>query len=261
MGAQETEGPRDLAQLVDREAPRLLAFVRRSCGDGSDAEDVVQETFANAIRGWGQLRDPSGARAWLYAIARRTCQRMHRRRSGEPRFFESLDELLPDPGATLPALVDGADPEGERQRSEAREIVERSLAELPDRFRQPLVLSDVAELTIAEIARILGIREATVKTRIHRARLKLRQRVAAGFAQRAVAPLDHARRICLDLVRAKLEAMDRHAPFPYSEEALCERCRTLLETLDLAGAACAALGREPLDPELRRRLAEAVRGS
>ncbi|HSM13549.1 MAG TPA: sigma-70 family RNA polymerase sigma factor, partial [Thermoanaerobaculia bacterium] len=219
-------------RLVDAEGPRLLAFARRSCGDGSDAEDIVQETFTQAFRAWNQLEDPGAARAWLYAIARRVCQRMRRRRAGEPARLESLDALMPRPSPTVPDLEAAHDPHRALLRAEARELVERGLAELPEAFRLPLVLADIAELTLAEVASVLGLKEATVKTRLHRARLKLRSVLAEGLPQRSAAPPPHGRSVCLDLLRAKLEAIDRRAPLPYSDRALCERCRTLLGTLD-----------------------------
>ncbi len=245
--------------LVDAEGPRLLAFARRYCGDGSEAEDLVQETFVQAYRAWDQLADPSNARAWLYSIARRACQRMHRKRAGEPERMETLEELMPRPSPTVPDLDDGGDPLAARLRSEARELVERGLAELPEAFRVPLVLADIAELTVAEIASVLGLKEATVKTRLHRARLKLRAVLADGLPQREAPPPPHDRSVCLDLLRAKLEAMDRRAPFPYSNEALCERCRTLLGTIDLAGEACASLAGPELPEPLRSRVLAAAR--
>ncbi|MCB9378613.1 MAG: sigma-70 family RNA polymerase sigma factor [Holophagales bacterium] len=253
---------RDVAipRLVDQEGARLLAFARRYCGDGSEAEDLVQETFVQAFRAWDQLQDPSAARSWLYAIARRACQRMHRRRSGEPKDLETLEELMPRPASTVPDLAGDGGPHAARLRSEARELVERALAELPEAFRLPLVLSDIAELTVAEIAQVLGLKEATVKTRLHRARLKLRAVLATGLPQREAAPPPHDRSVCLDLLRAKLEAMDRRAPFPYSSQALCERCRTLLGTLDLAGEACASLSGPELPPALRARVRAATAG-
>ena len=95
---------RAFTRLVDAEGAKLLAFGRRFCGDGSDAEDLVQETFTQAFRSFDQLTDPARARAWLYTIARHACQRMHRKRAGEPARLESLDELLPRPSATLPEV-------------------------------------------------------------------------------------------------------------------------------------------------------------
>lgn len=248
-----------ITRLVDREGARLLAFARRYCGDGSEAEDLVQETFAQAFRAWDQLDDPAAARAWLYSIARRACQRMHRKRAGEPERLETLEELMPQPAPTVPDLASSGDPHAARLRGEARELVERGLAELPEAFRVPLVLADIAELSVAEIASVLGLKEATVKTRLHRARLKLRAVLAAGLPQREVPPPTHDRSVCLDLLRAKLEAMDRRAPFPYSSEALCERCKTLLGTIDLAGEACASLASAEMPAALRRRVLAAAR--
>lgn len=247
-------------ELMSSEGPRLYGLARSLCRNDADAEDLVQETFLHALRAWDQLAQPENPRPWLYAIARRACQRMRRRRSGEPARLETLDELLPRPTATVPVLeqIDD-DPHADRLRSEAREIVERGLAALPDPFRLPLVLADIAELGSADIARALGLREATVKTRIHRARLRLRRQLAAHLPQRSLPPETHARRVCLDLLWAKLEALDRRAPFPYSEEALCERCRALLDTLDLASDSCRALGRSDLPARLRERLLAAVR--
>ena len=154
MPASDRARDRALESLLEREGPRLLAFARRSCGDGSDAEDIVQETFVRAVRSWHQLEDPGQARAWLYAIARRVCQRLHRRRAGEPKRLEPLSELLPRPEATVPHLAAAApdDPHRDRLRAEARELVERAVAALPDRFRQALVLADVAGLTVAQNA-------------------------------------------------------------------------------------------------------------
>jgi RNA polymerase sigma-70 factor (ECF subfamily) len=184
---------------------------------------------------------------------------MHRKRAGEPQRLESLDELLPRPTPTVPDLDPAADPHRERLRAEARELVERGLVRLPPAFRVPLVLADIAELSIPEIAAVLGIKEATVKTRLHRARLKLRAVLAFGLPQRPAPPASHSREVCLDLIGARLEAFDRGVEFPYSAEALCERCRAVLGTLELASESCAALARESLSPAVRARLRTGLR--
>ncbi len=252
---------REIERLLDEEGPKLLAFAGRFCGSESEAEDLLQETFSRAFRSWDQLDDKSKARPWLYSIARHACQRMHRKRAGEPMRLESLDELLPRPTPTVPDLDRGTDPHRARLRSEARELVERGLGQLPPEFRIPLVLADVAELTIAEIAAVLGIKEATIKTRLHRARLKLRGVLAAGLRQRAAPAATHSREVCLDLISARLEAFDRRVDFPYSHEALCERCRGVLGTLDLASESCAALAPEHLSPALLGRLRSNLRSA
>jgi len=251
---QNERREREIEQLLDAEGPKLLAFAGRFCGSADEAEDLLQETFSKAWKSWYQLDDKTNARPWLYSIARHACQRMHRKRAGEPMHLESLDELLPRPTPTVPDLHPAADPHRARLRSEARELVERGLAGLPPEFRVPLVLAEVAELTLAEIAAVLGIKEATVKTRLHRARLKLRAVLAAGLPQRPAPAATHSRNLCLDLIGARLEAFDRGVDFPYSPEALCERCWTVLGTLDLASESCAALVPERLSPVLSARL-------
>jgi RNA polymerase sigma-70 factor (ECF subfamily) len=247
-----------VARALDEEGPRIHGLARRICADPSEAEDLVQETFLNAYRSWDQLADPANPRPWLYAIARRACQRMHRRHAGEPAHLEPLDELLPRPSKTVADLGAAEGPHRDRLRAEAREIVERAIAGLPQSFRMPLVLADLAELSIPEIAVVLGVKEATVKTRIHRARLKLREALARGLPQRPAPAAEHARRVCLDLLRAKLEALDRRAPFPYSDAALCARCRAILSTLDLAAGACGALDERALPAALRARILAAT---
>lgn len=248
--------------LYENEAPRVHALARRICS-GRDADDLVQDTFLNAFRAIDQLEDPANPRPWLFAIAHRACQRMRRRRAGEPRHLDSFDDLLPRPEATLPDLpAPQSDPHNDRLRAEARELVEQGIAELPEAFRIPLLLADIAELKVSEIAAILGIQEATAKTRIHRARLKLRTILANGLPQRpvsAAAHAGHSRETCLDLLRARLAAFDQGVAFPYSSTALCERCQAVFATLDFAASVCGALDRETLPPELRDRLAAATR--
>lgn len=245
--------------LFESEGPRVHALARRICG-ASDADDLVQETFLNAFRAIHQLEVPANSRPWLYAIARRACLRMHRRRAGEPSRLESFDELLPQPEPTLPDLAAlDAQPHRDRLRAEARELVERGIAGLPEAFRMPLLLADIAELKLSEIAAVLGLQEATVKTRVHRARLKLREILARGLPQRPAAPATHARALCLDLLRARLAAFDQGVAFPFSKGAMCERCQSLFATLDLAASVCRVLDRDALPPGLRARILAAAR--
>lgn len=248
--------------LFENEGPRVHALARRICS-GRDADDLVQDTFLNAFRAIDQLEDPENPRPWLFAIAHRACQRMRRLRAGEPKHLDSFDELLPQPTATIPDLAAlDSDPHKDRLRAEAREMVEQGISELPEAFRIPLLLADIAELKVTEIAAILGLQEATVKTRIHRARLRLREILAHGLPQRPVGETGHdapSRETCLDLLRARLAAFDQGVAFPYSSTALCERCQAVFATLDFAASVCGTLDRESLSPELRDRLAAATR--
>lgn len=251
-----------VARLLDEHGGKIYGLGLRVCSGPAEAEDLVQETFLRAFQSWRQFEGRSEPSTWLYTIALRLCRRMHRKRSGEPARLESLEELLPRAEEAVPAPPgDGADPLDEQLRREAREAVQKGLAALPLDFRMPLMLKDIAELSIPQIGEILGIKDATVKTRIHRARLKLRQVLAEGLdvpeeAKDREAPVHPSQQVCLDLLRAKQEALDRGVNLPVSPDELCSRCGALFSTLDLSRDTCLDLGRGELPPEVRSLLLE-----
>ncbi|MBT8208016.1 MAG: hypothetical protein KJO18_07075, partial [Acidimicrobiia bacterium] len=96
-----------------------------------------------------------------------------------------------------------------------------------------------------------------VKTRVHRARLKIRQQLLKTLPTTDARPPDHARQECLALLQAKLEAMDHDAEFPLPLDELCDRCQSTFATLDLSKRACVMLRDESMSDELRRSLADA----
>ncbi|TNF72202.1 MAG: sigma-70 family RNA polymerase sigma factor [Acidobacteria bacterium] len=249
-----------IEELMESEGSRIYALGLRLCRDRSAAEDLAQETFLQAFRKWDQFEGRSEPSTWLYTIAGRICQRWGRRRSGEPRRLESLNELLPSGESVVAVLPAGEEsPLDEQLGSEARSRLDAALAELPVRFRLPLVLKDIAELSTAQVAEVLGIKPATVKTRVHRARLALRKALAESLPKRPAAHPDHSRQVCLDLLESKQEALDRGVDFPVAPDELCTRCRSLFATLDLTYDACRFLGDVELPDELRQKILEQTR--
>jgi RNA polymerase sigma-70 factor (ECF subfamily) len=243
-----------LPRLLDEHGGRLYGLALRFCGTPEDAEDLVQETFLLAFRNWHQFQGDSSPTTWLYTIASRACQRRQRRRSGEPRTLDPLADVAAADEATV-ATVDPS-PLDEQLRREARESVERAISELPHHYRMPLVLKEIVELSVAEVAAILGLKEATVKTRVHRGRLHLRRILARQQERKTTAETHQDQQICLDLLRSKQEALDRGADFPVPQEEICDRCRSLFKTLDLARQSCLDIGRGDLPPSLTARLRE-----
>lgn len=238
------EARRAVGELAAAHGATLYSLGMRLCGSPEAAEEMVQETFLNAYRGWGTFQGDARATTWLYTIAKRVCMRQRRPRVGEPKRLESLEDLLPGQQAEVADLGawSGA-PEDPRRRQfarEAEETVDRALSELPFDFRLALVLVDIAELSIGEAAKVLGVKPATVKTRVHRARLKLRRAVEAGLPRRAV-PRTQPAQVCYSMLQAKQEALDRGVDFPYADAALCDRCRAVFATLDLGREACQTL--------------------
>ena len=231
-----TREPADVAipRLLEEYGDRIYAMGLHMCETPQDAEDMVQETFVRAYRGWEQFEGRSAPSTWLYTIASRVAKRQYRRRAGEPRRMESLFRVLPsgeegvvDLPASAESLLDQV------EREEAEERVQLAVGSLPLRFRLPLVLKDLADFSIAEIAEILELKENTVKTRIYRARMATRKSLVEGLAKRTNLKLDHSKRICLDLLYAKQEAMDRGVPFPLPQDQFCARCHAVFSTLDL----------------------------
>jgi RNA polymerase sigma-70 factor (ECF subfamily) len=246
--------PREVAvpRLLDLHGGRLYALGRQLCGDPHEAQDLVQEIFVQAWRKWDQFDARSDPIYWLFTIARRACQRMHRKRAGEPARMESLDELLPFGEPKMAVVPAGA--ADEEVRRERQETVGAAIAALPNEFRMALILKDIVGFRIEEVAGILGIKAATVKTRVHRARLRLRKALESGLPRSELPPVAYSRQICLDLLQAKQHSLDRGVEMPNANEIICHRCAALFATLDLTRNVCSTLGTGELPAAVRAEL-------
>ncbi|MHC4952868.1 MAG: RNA polymerase sigma factor [Planctomycetota bacterium] len=249
----EAKKPREVAipELVRRHGGQLYGLGLRLCGGPEEAEDLVQETFLNAYKGWDRFEGRSEPSTWLFTIASRVCQRLHRKRAGEPDRMASVDEMLPFDGAELGVVEDGT---ALLIKKEAIEQVEHAITTLPMDFRMPLVLKDIVGLPIADVAAILGLKGATVKTRVHRARLKLRQAIEETLPKKELPPAAYPQQVCMDLLRAKQEAIDRGAEMP--SDVVCKRCQAVFATLDLTHEYCEEIGRGKLPEKLMEELLE-----
>ncbi len=248
-----------LERLADSHGPRLLALGRRFCGGREEAEDLVQEVLLSAYRAWPDFDGRSSVATWLYTIAARACMRMQRRRSGQPEREESLDEILPF-GETRMALLpsEGDSPVDEVLGREARERVEAAIAALPEEQRLPIVLHTLVGFSLRQVGEILGVKEATVKTRIHRGRLVLRRALLEALPTTEAVEPNFSRQVCLDLLAAKQEALDRGVDFEFPSGVICERCANVFATLDLAVDLCRNLDVGELPGALRERILAAI---
>lgn len=256
---KETAIPR----LFELHGPKLYALARRVCGNEADAEELVQETFLQAHRKWDQFEGRADPGTWLYTIAVRACRRRRRKRAGEPARIPALSELLPfgeSRSLILPASGDGG-PLDAQIRREATEAMEAAIARLPEPFRMAVVLKDIAELPVEDVAAALGVKPATVKTRVHRARLMLRAALMSKLPRREADEPLYEKRVCLDLLRAKLDAMDRGRHIALGRDVLCDRCRSVFAELDLAQDACGELSRGEMPERTRREVLRALEGA
>jgi RNA polymerase sigma-70 factor (ECF subfamily) len=255
-----------VAALLDAYGDRVYALGLRICPTGAEAEDLVQETMLAALRSWPRFKGDAHAYTWLFRIAMRTCRRMHRKRVGEPEQLIPLAELMGlSEGSALrtSALTEAMSSEADISQDKAlqeevRRRLDAAIERIPPVHRVALVLKDIADFSLDEIAEILEIQPATAKTRVHRGRLHLRR---ALDEEGLFAPLPSPtvpRQVCLDLLKAKLDAMDRGADFPFPHGELCDRCVALFRSMDLTKEACASLRDGTMPATLRERLGSLV---
>ena len=147
-----------------------------------DAEEVVQEAVLKALSHLAEFRGEAKFSTWLIQITINEARL--KLRNDRRHLYESVDEQrTSEDGEYFPK--DFADwrevPSEALQRKELREALKRAIASLPLKYREVLILRDVQQLRIEEVARILGITQGSVKTRLLRARLRMRDALAPGI--------------------------------------------------------------------------------
>ncbi|MEM1413267.1 MAG: sigma-70 family RNA polymerase sigma factor [Myxococcota bacterium] len=155
--------------LVRRHGGSLRRFAAGLVGNG-EADDALQQGLVAAYRGAASFRGQARARTWLFTVVRNAALR-HRRREARHAHDEE-----PDEDALLPlglAAGWGADPEKLAVRAQVRARLERALASLAETDREVLMLRDVEGLAGPEAAAVLGLELPALKSRLHRARLRL----------------------------------------------------------------------------------------
>lgn len=157
--------------LVDRHKDGLVAYLARLTGSPDRAQDLAQEAFLRLFRSAGGYREQGHLAAFLYRIATNLVRSEARRERRWRLLVPELERPAREPAA----------PAGPRRllRHELRDRLAEALARLPLALRAPLVLYEIEEWSQREIARALGCREGTVKSRLHRARARLREELAA----------------------------------------------------------------------------------
>ncbi len=144
----------------------LYRVALRLTANPSDADDLVQETMLKAYRAWDQYEQGTNAKAWLLTILRHAFINEYRRRTRHP---ETVDVDSIEPFAVFSEVQDD-DPQGAFFDRIVDDEVLRAIDQLPEAFRETLVLSDVEGMSYQEIAGILGVPIGTVKSRLFRAR-------------------------------------------------------------------------------------------
>jgi RNA polymerase sigma-70 factor (ECF subfamily) len=155
-------------------APRVYSLARRMVGNDADAEDVTQDVLLQVVRKLTTFRGESELGTWLHRITVNAALALRRRQAHRPELHleVSLDCIATQGGDS------GAVPESKALNRELRQHLERAIARLPEMYRDVFVLADVEELPNAEIGELLKLSLPAVKSRLHRARLMVRDALA-----------------------------------------------------------------------------------
>ena len=157
-------------------------FSTSVCGHADDAEDAMQEALIKTYRYVGRIREPEAFRPWLYRTVRNACLMGRRKRVGEPVRLQSLDEVLPGPDGLIrpDAPHPGKNPEQLADNAGLRRRLRKALRTLPGSYRAIVFLREMEGLSTREVAKVMGISEENVKTRLHRARVQLQAELGRG---------------------------------------------------------------------------------
>jgi RNA polymerase sigma-70 factor (ECF subfamily) len=153
---------------------RVLGLCLRMLGSREEAEDAVAEAFLKAHRARDRFDPERPFANWILTIASHVCLDRLRRRGRERRLFLARADQAPEPRAPTES------PLQRMLAGERRRVVRRAIAELPERYRQVLVMRYYGELGYEEIAGLLGLERNHVAILIHRAKKRLRRELAAG---------------------------------------------------------------------------------
>jgi RNA polymerase sigma-70 factor (ECF subfamily) len=171
-------------ELVKRYEGRIYGHTLRLLGNREDAEDVLQETFLNVFRALGNFRGDSTFSTWIYRIATNNALMRLRKLSHGEREFD--DELPPPESMKRQALASHIlDPKDALLEKEMMEELDKAIERLPEKYRTIFLLRDVEEFSTDKAAQVLGISEAAVKSRLHRARLFIRESLLQKFQDKA----------------------------------------------------------------------------
>jgi RNA polymerase sigma-70 factor (ECF subfamily) len=178
-------GPLSAEQVYQDYATRVYHTARRMLRSDLDAEDVTQDVLLQVVRNLPSFRGESAFPTWLHRVTVNAAL-LHRRRTARlvPTVTEPLDDVAGDTSPQSAGRRWLRSPVNQLLERETIALVERAIAGLPDGYREALVGADVEELPNQVVADRLGLTLPALKSRLHRARLMLRDALAPHFGER-----------------------------------------------------------------------------
>ncbi len=175
----QQDDERAFGELVTRYESKVYSLAMKMLRNPEDAEDVLQETFLRAYRGLKSFKGNSTFSTWIYRITANSALMRLRKKQLPQVSIEDSDER-----ETPIAIADWAPgPAEQLLNQEMQRVMDEAIESLPHEFRQVFILRDVEEMSNSDVAEILDLSVAAVKSPLHRARLKVRNRLAQYFSE------------------------------------------------------------------------------
>jgi RNA polymerase sigma-70 factor (ECF subfamily) len=173
----------EFSRLVEAYSNKIYRLALKMLNQQQDAEDVLQETFLKAYRGLKSFDGRSKLSTWLFRIATNEALMILRRK--QPDTISIDEPVETEEGEQMPVqIVDWCClPENELMSDEARQTLDAAVAKLPNSLRTVFLLRDIEDLSTHETAEVLSLSETAVKTRLSRARMRLREELSAYFVE------------------------------------------------------------------------------
>jgi RNA polymerase sigma-70 factor (ECF subfamily) len=247
--------PEALESLLERYEPQLFRFSMRMCRNREDARDVLQESLLAAARTIGNFRGDSAVSTWLYAIARSFCIKRHRK----PQLTDGAAPLDASEAGALQVRAPGRAPDDRVADRELLAAVDEAIDRLDPGYKEVLLLRDVEGLSAKEVASALEMTVPQVKSRLHRARVAVREQLAP-LLDELHPPPSTPRPSCPDIA----ETFSRYLEGEISPNLCaemqdhidkCGHCAATCDSLKHTLAVCHAVPA----PEVPREIQDAVR--
>jgi RNA polymerase sigma-70 factor (ECF subfamily) len=245
-----------LDRLLTRHQAAIYRFGAKMCRDEEDAKDVLQDTMMAAVRSIPEFRGTSALSTWLYAIARSFCIKKRRTSKFAPDRLESLEAQADQAEEVADAR---RTPEDDAAGRQIQQALDAAIAGLDPMYREVIVLRDVEGLSAPEVAEVMGLSVEAVKSRLHRARTAVRERIAP-----ALGPPPQEAAGCsgvTELFSRQLEGEIGGDACAALEKHLegCADCRGRCEALRATLALCKQAGGAAVPPDVERSVREALR--
>lgn len=249
-----------LEELLSRHQSRIYRYGMKMCGDPEDAQDVLQETLIALSKNIGGFRGDAALSTWLYTVARSFCLKKRRKSRYAPKYMQSIESE----GHEVAQLSsDAPTPDDALSGREVEEALERAISDLDPEQREVLVLRDMEGLTAPEVSSVLGISVPAVKSRLHRARLAVRDQVKSLIGDESQQPAA-AGESCPDV----LTLYSKHLEDEISADlcakmeehvAKCPRCRGACDSLKRTLSLCRQRGEAKLPAGVQRSVRTALK--